>query len=251
MLFSSCARDNMNNPVYDSEEDNPLQAIHDTLNSIHDILSVTECTPSFQSALYHLKNISLGLLGIDENYVHKLVSGQCVSIVETHKFEIAAFLLPKGFVIHLHDHPNMFVCSKLLMGSANIRSFSKSSDVNSNYNNINEFQANLELDVDKTDQDPAWFLTPSKGNFHEITALTNCAMIDILLPPYDDINRPCTFYSAFKSSQLGNNNSWILKALPPQLQHRVILPHAIPYLGYVPQASTVSPTTSSETSSLK
>ena len=38
-------------------------------------------------------------------------------------------------------------------------------------------------------------LHPRRRNIHRIEALSNCAFMDIISPPYSDPERPCTYYS--------------------------------------------------------
>ena len=179
-----------------------LQEIHDSLLRIGNILEAAQNPtqhPEIQYALHLMNQVTLEDLGLTEAYLATITYGQCMTIAqEPDKFEIAAFILPRGFALQLHDHPEMTVCTKLLQGSIRIRSFSgklrnEIGDVTS---------ATLYVDMNKTHQDDAWLLTPSHGNFHEIYPTTDCVMLDILLPPYDDPIRPCKFYKAVRKSTM-------------------------------------------------
>ena len=50
-----------------------------------------------------------------------------------------------------------------------------------------------------TSSDPAHLGTvfPHIDNLHNLYALTNCAFVDIIGPPYDD-SRPCTYYKVVR-----------------------------------------------------
>jgi hypothetical protein len=213
----------------DDNKSHPFQIIFNSLRSItsyQDVLQHPSSSGQISSAIAQMNKVTLQHLGIDETYVNNLSFGQCMTVVESENFDIAVFLLPRGFVLQLHDHPNMVVCSKLIFGSLSIRSFTKIKSEDGG-----DILAKLELNAEKTCRDDPWFLTPRDGNFHEITPLSDCVMLDILLPPYDDHDRQCNFYSAHKTD---SEQQWLLKLLPPHLQEQVRLPHMIQYRSYRP-----------------
>jgi hypothetical protein len=253
-----------------NKNQHPFQAIHDALNQIPDIYEILYhplTSASLIKALCHMNTVNLSHLDIDTAYVESVSMGQCMSVFGSKQFDIAAFILPKGFKLYLHDHPNMIVCSKLLHGSVSIRSFSKDSEsadptvfdqqTNNQLERMNskspssasslsgssssissehsphpdDALATLELNMTKSATDEPWILTPNEGNFHEITPLSHCVMLDILLPPYDDCERPCNFYTARK---IENSELWKLKVLPLEIQHRIRLPEPVAYNGYHP-----------------
>lgn len=211
-----------------NENENPIQSIFNSLITISNASEILrnpyKCSQVIKS-LNHMNNVSLNHLGLDRSYISRINYGECVTITSTPLFDIAAFILPKGFTLQLHDHPNMIVCTKLLMGTMSIRSFSKVSCVNDE-NVISK----LSLDTIKSSEDDAWLLTPQDGNYHEITPITDCVMLDVLLPPYDDHDRSCNFYTA----KLLQDNTWLLHLLPDHLQDRIRLPMNVHYQGYRP-----------------
>jgi hypothetical protein len=216
-------------------ERNPLQLIHNTLQAIDNLDELLESpltSSEISFSLTNMNRVELRHLGLDLSYLEHLSFGQCMTIFESSKFDIAVFLLPRGFVLKLHDHPNMVVCSKILAGSVSIRSFSRLENIGED-----EVLANLKFNITKSSDDEAWTLTPDDGNFHEITPLTDCVMLDLLLPPYDDENRPCNFYSA---SPYKDGERWLLKSLSPDLQEKVQLPHTVRYQGYRPVVESPS-----------
>jgi hypothetical protein len=208
----------------------PLQVICDSLLSIKDFSSVAtrpqDCLP-IHYALELMNRVTIQDLKVSQSVLSKLPYGVCMTVVEVpHKFDIAAFLLPKGFLLPLHDHPNMAVCSKILLGSVQVRAFSRRRD------EFPDSEENLVCDQVmseiKSSADSAWLLSASEGNYHEILPLTDCVMLDILLPPYDDHDRNCTFYS---SSQRVDG---LFQLNPLPQQTRVRLPVNIPYKGFRP-----------------
>lgn len=234
---------------YQYQENHPLQLIFDALYPLQKIENLEVMTPHITAAMYHMQKVKLNHLSISPSRIESLRYAKCMSIYESNNFDVAAFLLPKGYVLHLHDHPHMMVCTKMLAGAISIRSFSKREasphSPHSSPVGEGEFLGRLEFDQHKSVEDDPWYLTPKHGNFHEITALSNCVMLDILLPPYHDDNRPCTYYSASKLQQTDGTTDWILRPLPAMFQDAIELPQGITYTGYVPR-SLLSPTTSVE-----
>jgi hypothetical protein len=229
--------DAINSSYGDDETENtslhPFQKIFDNmqrLNNVQEVLQSPYSHPLVIRAIRHMNQVKLEDLGIDGSYVQSLTAGQCMTVLESRRFDIAAFLLPAGFKLHLHDHPNMVVCSKLLHGSASIKSFSR---VKKRKNG--DVDARLEVDMQKSVTDEPWLLTPRHGNYHEITPLTECVMLDILLPPYDDEQRPCHFYHAVKKNvDESSESNYLLKRLTYEEQLQIELPYPVTYIGYRP-----------------
>ncbi|KAJ7567150.1 hypothetical protein O6H91_02G133700 [Diphasiastrum complanatum] len=111
------------------------------------------------------------------------------------------FCLPTSAAIPLHNHPGMTVFSRLLYGSMHVRS----------YDWVNPFSelsgdastprlAKLVADHVLTAPCESAVLFPaSGGNIHAFTALTPCAVLDVLTPPYSPIDaRHCIYYRESK-----------------------------------------------------
>ncbi len=249
-----------------SDQAHPIQAIYNLLSSLTDIETVChrpmDSLPLTQ-VLNLMPRVQLQHLGIPSSAVGRLRHGISMKVAEKlDMFDIAAFVLPKGFTLHLHDHPNMTVCSKLLLGEVHIRSFSRtkrsrdnsdpptpsSSDARNKQDSMHladnehkgsdssseNIECTLTVNMVKTAEDAPWFLTPEDGNYHEITPLTDCVLLDILLPPYDDHDRNCNFYEAEQILP----ESWLLKPLPLEviLQQRERFPLPVQYKGYRPRS---------------
>lgn len=139
--------------------------------------------------------------------------------------QLCLFFLPATAVIPLHNHPEMTVFSKLLLGTMHIKSYDLVDPVPSHdsmqhsqreypywesvhthllhiYTNLNVAEgvgsvtyqcyydfagrlARLVADKDFTSPCDTSVLYPTTGgNIHEFTAITTCAVLDVLGPPY-------------------------------------------------------------------
>jgi cysteamine dioxygenase len=118
-----------------------------------------------------------------------------MTVVKDKQFDIAVFILPAGKSLPLHDHPCMSVISKVISGNLKIKGYNKKG-----LQTGRTIIGTLCEDSIKTSADESWILTPSYSNLHEFIALSNCVVFDILIPPYQEPERPCNFYN------FANNN---------------------------------------------
>ncbi|XP_052188305.1 plant cysteine oxidase 2-like [Diospyros lotus] len=115
------------------------------------------------------------------------------------KFSIGIFCLPPSGIIPLHNHPGMTVFSKLLFGTMHIKSYDWAPDLTRSQ--VRQPPGGARLAKVKVD---AKFTAPCRtsilypadgGNMHCFTALTACAILDVMGPPYSDPDgRHCTYY---------------------------------------------------------
>ncbi|XP_027352973.1 plant cysteine oxidase 2-like [Abrus precatorius] len=126
-------------------------------------------------------------------------------IYECEKFSMGIFCLPPSGVIPLHNHPGMTVFSKLLFGTMHIKSYDWVVDlppdmptvIKPSQTQTPEMQlAKVKVDADfKAPCDPSILYPTEGGNMHCFTAVTACAVLDVLGPPYSDPDgRHCTYY---------------------------------------------------------
>ncbi|XP_022134830.1 plant cysteine oxidase 3 [Momordica charantia] len=123
-----------------------------------------------------------------------------VDIFEGESFTICIFCFPTSSVIPLHDHPGMTVFSKVLYGSLHVKAYDWvepafiQESKGSTYFPVR--LAKLAVDKVLTASSATSVLYPKTGgNLHSFTAVSPCAVLDILSPPYDeDKGRRCTYY---------------------------------------------------------
>jgi len=97
-------------------------------------------------------------------------------IRETEIFTLAVFALPAGLRLPLHDHPQMTVLCKPLLGRLR--------------------QTSHVLGADRTDVlvggDECGLV--EAGTIHEVEALEDSAFLDLVLPPYAEDDRKIRYY---------------------------------------------------------
>lgn len=137
--------------------------------------------------------------------------------------QIGIFCLPQAAVIPLHNHPGMTVFSKLLFGSMHIRSYDwvdSSKQIRSSNGELDVIMfcaawscscrqfiipssipgaclAKLNTDSVMNAPCETSILYPAAGgNMHCFTAVTPCAVLDVLGPPYNGPEgRDCKYYT--------------------------------------------------------
>jgi len=136
------------------------------------------------------------------------------------EFSFGIFCLPKSAIIPLHNHPGMTVFSKILFGSMHLKSYdwAKSLPAGSNDNALeNSDGAGARLAKVNTDavfdasSETVVLYPENGGNLHCFTALTPCAVLDVMGPPYNRAQgRDCAYYSESPYSCAGDAQySWL------------------------------------------
>lgn len=98
------------------------------------------------------------------------------------------FLVPRGGVLPLHDHPGMTVLLRIVAGRFSVRSYDWADPPGSGLARpVGEFVLAA--------GDPVQVLFPNRGNLHRIEALEDGAFLDLFSPYYcEEEGRPCTYY---------------------------------------------------------
>ncbi|KDP39661.1 hypothetical protein JCGZ_02681 [Jatropha curcas] len=123
------------------------------------------------------------------------------TIYKCDKFSICIFFLPASAVIPLHNHPEMTVFNKLLLGKMHIKSYDWISPpvaeepVQPSNIRLAKMVANS---VFEAPCNTSVLYPTTGGNIHQFTAITPCAFLDVFGPPYSkEDGRDCSYYKDY------------------------------------------------------
>ena len=134
------------------------------------------------------------------------VAADPTTIDYTHLYEsehvsIGIFHLPAGSQIPLHNHPGMTVVSRVLQGALRVSSYdwaAENEEFRQRQGNDDWGVAVRVFDgvVRRGQKGDTSVLFPvSGGNMHAFEAIEDCAVLDVICPPYDRAaGRSCTYY---------------------------------------------------------
>ncbi|KAL9267076.1 Plant cysteine oxidase 3-like protein [Drosera capensis] len=140
---------------------------------------------------------------------------QSITYVDVHdcdSFTMCIFCFPTSSVIPLHDHPGMTVFSKVLYGSLHVKAYDWVEppvfQTIKDQNSLRVRLAKLAADKVLTASSGTSVLFPKTGgNLHCFTAVTPCAVFDVLAPPYREAaGRRCTYYIDYPYSGSGTDD---------------------------------------------
>lgn len=194
----------------------PVQRLFDTCREVFaaggaGIVPPPEDVERVKAALDGMQLDDVGLRP-DTPYFHIMAAERSPIVArlrlhECDQFSIVIFCLPASSVIPLHNHPGMTVFSKLLYGTMHIKSYDWMADGASGTAVLSNPQihpsgarlAKVKVNSEFTAPCETSILYPANGgNMHCFTAVTACAVLDVLGPPYSDSEgRHCTYYRDF------------------------------------------------------
>lgn len=166
----------------------------------------------------------------------------CTTIYKCDNFSLCIFFLPATGVIPLHNHPGMTVFSKLLLGKMHIKSYDWVDPTNTDdpAQPRQKRLAKLKADAVFTSPCSTSVLYPTTGgNIHSFTAVTPCAVLDVIGPPYSmEDGRDCSYYkehpyASFPNGEValteeeGEGYGWLEEIEVPENSHM----DGIEYLG--------------------
>jgi hypothetical protein len=110
-------------------------------------------------------------------------------------WQMGVFCFPAGATLPLHDHPEMVVLSKLLYGSVRVRSYDwVAAPPRSAARKCGLARVVAADEVRRAPCEASVLFPQSGGNLHAFTAVTPCAILDVLTPPYSE-ESPSTYFS--------------------------------------------------------
>ncbi|KAJ6364950.1 hypothetical protein OIU76_029848 [Salix suchowensis] len=195
----------------------PVQKLFNTCNEVFDscssgIIPSPDDIRKLKAVLDNFKPADVGLVP-EMPHFQASVAGKTPVITYLHlhecdKFSMGIFCLPPSGIIPLHNHPGMTVFSKLLFGTMHIKSYDWVADVPASTSAVASPSktkqpevrlAKVKVNSKLTAPCETSILYPTDGgNMHCFTAVTACAVLDVLGPPYSDPDgRHCQYYLDF------------------------------------------------------
>jgi hypothetical protein len=173
----------------------PSSPLDDVYRLMRDQQSIPAIQSKLASCLAHMNKLKLEHIGLTEHGIAAVRYSRCMNIASNKDFDITVFVLPANSVIPLHDHPGMFMLSKVLCGALHVRSYTALTN-EGNFAAANSVvPAKVSMTSTKNVSDGAWLLSPQEGNIHEFRTEVPTAIFEVLTPPYND-GRCCTYYKA-------------------------------------------------------
>ncbi|KAA3468581.1 plant cysteine oxidase 2-like [Gossypium australe] len=131
-------------------------------------------------------------------------------IYQCDEFSLCIFFIAANAVIPLHNHPGMTVFSKLLLGDLHKKSYDWVDSMpppESQRKNLSFACKSIRTEAIHSCISFALQRDWQGGNIHEFRAVTPCAVLDVLGPPYSKDDRDCSYYKELQHSALSDGES--------------------------------------------
>ena len=147
----------------------------------------------------------LEVLTLNDIYKHSLfqelfitsTNVQSVEIFNNSQIIIQLIFLPPHYLFDIHDHPEMLVVLKILLGEVDVSKFDLINQEGV-YQQIKYGQftrGTVELkDKIRLRENEVDFVYPAVSNLHSIYTLKRTVLMDVMVNSYDFTKRPCTFF---------------------------------------------------------
>ncbi|CAL4955992.1 unnamed protein product [Urochloa decumbens] len=164
-------------------------------------------------------------------------------IADTPTLSMGVFCFPQSAMIPLHDHPGMTVFSKILLGSMHIKSYdwviapSASNQISRMPNGARLAKLHTDAIFDATSKTVVLY-PENGGNLHCFNAMSPCAVLDVMGPPYSlEEGRDCSYFSSkVASAGAGGDGQYAwLNEVPCSIEMKVAHIYA-----HAPEHSVVS-----------
>lgn len=173
------------------------------------VFSQEYISPSYLHHLYeHLHWVNAHSMGLGERIVHmnRNMGWDFEDLLSHPVVHIKLLMIPQGKKIPLHDHPGMHVFLKCIWGHMKMETF----DWLQGHEAEGLATKTSEIVINGASEPVS--ITPNFQNLHRITAIQDCAFLDICSPFYDEENgRPCTYYTDELISDAPGNEVYRLK----------------------------------------
>ncbi|GFP91791.1 2-aminoethanethiol dioxygenase [Phtheirospermum japonicum] len=181
-----------------------LQEVFDSCKQVFKGPSTVPCAADVQKLCHIIDNMIPEDVGLSMDLQFFKPNSQTkgtprvtsATIYKCENFELCIFFLPANAAIPLHNHPEMTVFSKLLLGTMHIKAYDWAESDNHSMSPSKLRLAKLKANTTFTAPCDTSVLYPtSGGNIHEFTAVTPCAVLDVIGPPYSKSDgRDCSYY---------------------------------------------------------
>ena len=163
--------------------------------------------PEYQICMQNLQDLKVSDFTENQRFSQQLRFSKEIEYLELfslfdEKVVAMALFLPGNSFYPIHDHPEMLVFSKVLLGEVQISSFDLLSP--SSFYPRNQHLCFPKKLIAKQSKDRVLkeneidVVLPAEGNLHAISARKDTVVLDLLFNHYDHVKRHCSFFQFSK-----------------------------------------------------